>query len=694
MVKIITQELKRIEKTDDHCGRKLSNPYYISHTPVHDDVEFVCVDRYKAQEIVQAFEGRLSRIGEEVLSASQISFPYYHSDSRLNGGQTRIWLDHLFLPEGTYISTEEGIKQLRGFIEKNKGEPIRDSYGRGGTGSNSEYDHLFSEFLELGRLENGDHYMIEGVPERLLKDGRIVTNLLLNGSRLRVENGVHIWTLNDVKPFSSSEKKVGVLYMDSCFADIGEALIGDADRHDIVFCKDGFGGLDTTIHTLGEILKSFFHLGPIGIYLGYEHGRSTVYLTKDFNTRRAIRLASDKNPLKKLVSRGEVEKVVRKFEGTEIKIYSRQIELTREKEDARNGSERIIDLYIDVEDIRPALTQARENLLTISPTLSACKAIATKDRRGLSTIGEFMDFVFQENVFPKHELSAYYNLAAIALLHSGDTKGLRGVLLKLQDLNPLVAYRGFSRLGDKQSTDFILRQNPDLEERSQEFLREEGLRNATWAVTIAYYSMLRRIQRKEDASSQHSRWDEHLAREIADERLRKRFQVLTRSFDLDGKDLLDIGCGPYATLYHHLRNEGTNFKYVGTDINPQLIYDAREGNPKLDLRVFDATLDPIEDFDFVVGSGLFCINSFVVRENIDDLMNRLLGISRCAVAVNFRDKQRVIEHGEPIEPHIHYEDPEVVEAALRKAGASRVHIIRDYSVPGYPILEFTAVAEK
>jgi len=87
-----------------------------------------------------------------------------------------------------------------------------------------------------------------------------------------------------------------------------------------------------------------------------------------------------------------------------------------------------------------------------------------------------------------------------------------------------------------------------------------------------------------------------------------RFQVLLSPFDCAGKRVLDIGCG-FGDLNRLLRRTcGDDYEYVGVDLVPDLLGEARRRYAGANVRFvegdFLSTALP-SDFDFALSSGMF-----------------------------------------------------------------------------------------
>lgn len=89
-----------------------------------------------------------------------------------------------------------------------------------------------------------------------------------------------------------------------------------------------------------------------------------------------------------------------------------------------------------------------------------------------------------------------------------------------------------------------------------------------------------------------------------------RFNVLIDSVSLEGKSLLDVGCG-CGDLLLYLKHRGIELKYTGVDLIPDMIDKARELVPSgkficEDLFSRDSTFT--DQFQVVFTSGIFNLN--------------------------------------------------------------------------------------
>lgn len=86
-----------------------------------------------------------------------------------------------------------------------------------------------------------------------------------------------------------------------------------------------------------------------------------------------------------------------------------------------------------------------------------------------------------------------------------------------------------------------------------------------------------------------------------------RFEILTSQYDLEGKRVLDIGCG-FGDLVTTLEKKCSSFSYLGIDLVPELIEIAQKMHPQENCRFMaldflDADIG--ETFDYAIASGTF-----------------------------------------------------------------------------------------
>ena len=141
----------------------------------------------------------------------------------------------------------------------------------------------------------------------------------------------------------------------------------------------------------------------------------------------------------------------------------------------------------------------------------------------------------------------------------------------------------------------------------------------------------------------------------------KRFEALLELGDLDGRRVLDVGCG-FGDFLGFLQQRGTEPVYTGIDVCEPMVQRCIERFGKLArFEVADVLeYEPAQSFDYVVASGLFGLDADGVRERILPSLERMVGWARIGAAVNFLSAAYPTQ----AENRIYVEPGKAVEAAL------------------------------
>ena len=121
----------------------------------------------------------------------------------------------------------------------------------------------------------------------------------------------------------------------------------------------------------------------------------------------------------------------------------------------------------------------------------------------------------------------------------------------------------------------------------------------------------------------------------------KRFGALAALGDFDGARLLDVGCG-FGDLLAWLRARGVRPRYTGLDLTASMIDRCRkrfnEGRGDGEARFLVGaalTWNADAEYDYVIASGIFGYRARDTRARIRPTLERLFGIARAGLAVNF-----------------------------------------------------------
>lgn len=131
-----------------------------------------------------------------------------------------------------------------------------------------------------------------------------------------------------------------------------------------------------------------------------------------------------------------------------------------------------------------------------------------------------------------------------------------------------------------------------------------------------------------------------------------KFRVLAEAASLNGKSLLDVGCG-FADYYRYLSKSYDGIRYVGLDITPAMIVEAKKLEPALDLRCGNILeWDSEELFDVVTANGIF----YLIRDDPKIKMEAIIEAmySKAGSVVSFNSLSSWADDQEPQE---FYADP-------------------------------------
>jgi SAM-dependent methyltransferase len=117
-----------------------------------------------------------------------------------------------------------------------------------------------------------------------------------------------------------------------------------------------------------------------------------------------------------------------------------------------------------------------------------------------------------------------------------------------------------------------------------------------------------------------------------------RFTVLAEIGDLNGKSILDVGCG-FADLYDFLKDRFINIKYTGIEITTKVFEIAKKKHPELDLRLLDILNDPIDNFDYVLASGIHTVKTGNNYEFALKMIRKMFDICNTGIATNMISAQ-------------------------------------------------------
>jgi len=165
----------------------------------------------------------------------------------------------------------------------------------------------------------------------------------------------------------------------------------------------------------------------------------------------------------------------------------------------------------------------------------------------------------------------------------------------------------------------------------------------------------------------------------------KRFEALLGLGDLDGRSVLDVGCG-FGDFLAFLLDRGIEVDYTGIDVCEPMIarcrerFDAGEGRfVRADLLEFE----PAGSFDYVVASGLFGLDAADAHERMRPMVEKLFALARRGAAMNFLSTRSPTR----VEDRIYVDPPKALEAGLGLTPSARIdhtYLPNDFTLYLYP----------
>ena len=172
-----------------------------------------------------------------------------------------------------------------------------------------------------------------------------------------------------------------------------------------------------------------------------------------------------------------------------------------------------------------------------------------------------------------------------------------------------------------------------------------------------------------------------------------RFRVLSQIGDLNQCSLLDAGCG-FADFYIFLEKQGIQLsRYTGLDINPTMIKIASDHLEGKNVELINKPileLDTKDRWDYVIGSGLFCVDIPEWDAMFRQTVIKLCSLAKTGVGINmlssYSPNQRSSES--------YYADPlKILEYILTNV-SRRVVLRHDYRTNDFTIYIYTGDSNK
>lgn len=161
-----------------------------------------------------------------------------------------------------------------------------------------------------------------------------------------------------------------------------------------------------------------------------------------------------------------------------------------------------------------------------------------------------------------------------------------------------------------------------------------------------------------------------------------RFRELIKGVPLDGRSVLDAGCG-MGDLLPYLYAKSTSFRYLGVDINRGFIEIAKKRYEGHNFKVADPFKHRVGDFDVVLSSGVMNGNYDGWLERRKKMIKSLWAQTNQVLAFNMAGGLKPI----PNDSLIAYADAEVM-SDFCKTLSDKVILNTDYLQKDFTIVMF------
>lgn len=115
-----------------------------------------------------------------------------------------------------------------------------------------------------------------------------------------------------------------------------------------------------------------------------------------------------------------------------------------------------------------------------------------------------------------------------------------------------------------------------------------------------------------------------------------RFKILSEIGNLNGKSILDVGCG-LGDFHGWLVDHNIKADYTGIDLTPALVEQARKSHPGLTFiqgSILDESVLVRRQFDFVFASGIFATYKVGANSWQEGAVARMWNLATEGVAFN------------------------------------------------------------
>jgi len=151
----------------------------------------------------------------------------------------------------------------------------------------------------------------------------------------------------------------------------------------------------------------------------------------------------------------------------------------------------------------------------------------------------------------------------------------------------------------------------------------------------------------------------------------RRFDALLAVGELDGRSVLDVGCG-FGDFLAFLEQRGIRARYTGLDVCAPMIERCKAvyaGRRDASFEVADVLdYEPDRTYDYVFASGIFGLDAPGARERIRPTLARMFSWCRVGMAANFLSSRSPV----PAEGRVYVDPCEALAMGFELTPAARL----------------------
>lgn len=151
-----------------------------------------------------------------------------------------------------------------------------------------------------------------------------------------------------------------------------------------------------------------------------------------------------------------------------------------------------------------------------------------------------------------------------------------------------------------------------------------------------------------------------------------RYEILLSQWDLNGKEVLDYGCG-FGDMYEYAIKRGIKLIYEGVDINEKLLIEGQKKYKNINLYKVGGELNQLnKSYDYILSSGVYNLKLSENWKNIESAFELFNKYSKFGFALNFLSNRVEYE----LEETYHSDPVKILDLAYKYS--NRVILRNDY----------------